>query len=161
MPGPPPKREEERRRRNKDAVPTTKVNLDETLAGDVEVPAADEDWHPIARLIWDSIPQSGQSIFMEPSDWAAAYLFCESVSRDLQPQVVGITESGEVIKDEIPLKGASLSAYLKMMGQLMMTEGERRKLKIELERKKAADAAASGGSNVVPISKTRMERFGS
>lgn len=159
MPGPIGKRDEERRRRNKDAVPTTTVDLDTLLAGEVEIPLADDEWHDVAKLIWDSLPKSGQSIFMEASDWAAAYLLCESISRDLNEQVVGITESGEVVKSEIPLKGASLSAYLKGFASLMMTEGDRRRLKIELERKKARDAAASGDGVVVSITQNRAELF--
>lgn len=159
MPGPPPKRDEERRRRNKPDVPTEKVNLDETLAGEVERPVADEGWHDVAKMMYAAAARSGQAIWYEPTDWAAIYLFCESLSRDLEEQVVGITESGDVVRAEIPLKGASLSAYLKLMGQLMLTEGERRKLRVELERKKAVDAALSGDGVVVPITQKRMGRF--
>lgn len=159
MSGPIGKRDEERRRRNKDAVPTEKVNLDEVLAGEVEVPVADESWHPIAHMLFESLKSSGQSIFMEPSDWAAAYLVAESISRDLVEQVVGITEAGDVVKAEIPLKGASLSAYSKMFSSLMVTEGDRRRLKIELERKKAREAALEGDGKVASISQQRQKRF--
>jgi len=159
MPGPPPKRDEERRRRNKDVVPTEKVDIAELASHEVEIPLPEEDWHPIAKMLFSSLKASGQAIFMEPSDWAVAYLVAESISRDLEEQVVGITESGSVVRAEIPLKGASLSAYAKMFSSLMVTEGDRRKLKIELERKKAADAAASGGGVVVPITQQRQARF--
>lgn len=157
--GPPPKRDAERRRRNKPTIPTETVNIDELISAPVEVPVPDEGWHPIARQLFDSIKRSGTAIFMEPSDWAAAYLLCESISRDLEPQVVGITEEGEVVRAEIPLKGASMTAYLRAFASLMLMEGDRRRLRIELERKKATDAAAAAQSNVVSLAKARSELF--
>jgi hypothetical protein len=65
-------------------------------------------------------------------------LIAESMSRDLLPQVVGVLQegrdAGEVVKETIPLKGASLSAYLRAFAVLMVTEGDRRRLQIELAR---------------------------
>lgn len=163
--GPVPKKDAERRRRNKtpdnggkSAIPAEVVNLDETLAGEVEIPAADDSWHPIAKQIYDAQQHSGQALWMEPSDWSMLYLMCESISRDLNPQVVGITEDGDVVKDVIPLKGASLSAYLKGFAALLVSEGDRRRLRIELERQKRIDAAAEGGE-VVDIVQRRMDAF--
>jgi len=167
MPGPPPKKDAERRRRNKTPeatggishIPAEVVNVDELLVGEVEIPVPDEDWHPIATLLYDSVAKSGQVIWMEPSDWAALFLMCESISRDLNPQVVGITEQGDVVKDTIPLKGASLSGYLKGMASLMMLEGDRRRLRIELERKNRIDAAAAEDGVVVDIVQRRADAF--
>lgn len=181
MPGPPPKRSEERRRRNKDGVETTKVNLDELVSMDVEIPTppvryeiVDEEtgevteldepewvWHPTAMLLWESATKSGQSIFLEPSDWAALYMMCEQIHLGLQPRptVIGETEDGPVIRYMVvPMPGAILGAVNKLMASLMLLEGDRRKLRVELERKKQRDAAASGG-NVTSISKTRADRF--
>lgn len=160
MPGPPPKRSDERRRTNvPTAGPVEKVDLEKLPGADdpnslpflisqpIVIPqpvtgsADDEDsgWHPIALELWESFKRSGQALYWEPSDWAVAKLVCESISRDLKPQVVGVAPASEfgpaeVVKDRIPLKGASLGAYAKMFGQLMLTEGERRRLSIELER---------------------------
>lgn len=160
MPGPAPKKDAERRRRNKPDVAVEVVNLDELIAGEVEIPVPDEDWHPTARLMYESVKRSGQVIWMEPSDWSTLYLMCESLSRDLKPQVVGISEeSGEAIYAVIPLKGASLNAYLKAMASLMMLEGDRRRLRIELERKKRIDAAAEGGGKVVDLVQVRKDVF--
>lgn len=167
LPGPPPKKDAERRRRNKSpestgslsSIPAEVVNIDELLVGEVEIPVPDGDWHPIAIQLFESISKSGQVIWMEPSDWSVLYLLCESISRDLNPQVVGITEDGEVVKDTIPLKGASLNAYLKAMASLMMLEGDRRKLRIELERKKRIEAAAEGMGKVVDIVQRRADAF--
>lgn len=166
MPGPPPKRDAERRRRNTPAGgPRESVDIENLPGADdpdslpfliaqpIVVPDTpkesrdwddedrepDENWHPIALEFWDSLKRSGQALYWEPSDWMVAKLMCESISRDLKPQVVGIMQPsegmpGEVIRERIPLKGASLGAYLKAFGQLMLTEGERRRLALELER---------------------------
>lgn len=142
--GPVPKRSDQRRRRNATDPMTTAAG-----AADVEAPTPSDEWHPVARLWFDSLAESGQSRFYEPSDWATAFLIAESLSLDLKPQFVGFAQTG---RDEtqaefavVPLKGASLSAYLKAMGDLMTTEGARRRLRMELQR---PDEAAA---NVVQI----------
>lgn len=161
MSGPVGKRDAERRRRNKPIVPTTTVNLAETTAQEVEIPEANPEWHEVATLWYESLAKSGQAIFYEPSDWATAYLIAESLSRDLDEQVVGITDDGQVVRDTIPMKGASLSAYLKAMTVLLVTEGDRRRAKMEIERANAklpteAELAEQG---VASISQTRDARF--
>src|SRR5690242_6765714 len=129
--GPVPKRSDQRRRRNKpEGGEITKAAGAEKVA----VPRADADWHPVAKRWFNSLAKSGQSRFYEPSDWATAFLIAESMSRDLLPQVVGVTDKGEVVRDTIPLKGASLGAYLRAFSTLLTTEGDRRRMKLELER---------------------------
>jgi hypothetical protein len=176
-PGPPPKREEERRRKNKDAVPTIKVNLDDLLSQEVEIPAPpmrtfDDDgpldepepaWHPTAEAWYLSLMKSGQSIFYEPSDWSTAYMVAEQISLALEPRptVIGTTADGEpVIRTMvIPMPGSTLTAILKASSALMATEGDRRRLRIELERKKAQDAALGNDGVVVSIAKSREDVF--
>lgn len=137
MPGPVPKRSEQRRRRNEPEIPIDTA----PAAADVTIPAAAEDWHPIATMWFESLGTSGQRVFYEPSDWAVAYLIAESISRDLKPQVVGITpESGEPVFAIIPMKGASLAAYLKAMTALLVTEGDRRRASVELQKPAPVDA---------------------
>lgn len=188
MPGPPPKRSDERRRTNAPAAgPPIKVDLEQIasaadvvegslpwlIAQPVVVPDVprrgdDEDkgaWHPFAVELWDSFSRSGQALFWEPSDWMVAKLLCESISRDLKPQFVGTTQGadgmpGEAIYERIPLKGASLSAYLKAFGQLMITEGERRRLSIELERTRLAPVGGENGdAKVVKITDRRQAKL--
>lgn len=132
--GPVPKRSDDRRRRN---APVTEITAAPAAVA-VTIPPADPEWHPVAQLIYGSLAESGQQRFYESSDWAMAYLLCESVSLDLKPQFVGFAQTG---RDEseaeftvIPLKGASLSAYLKGFGSLLMSEGDRRRAGIELQR---------------------------
>jgi hypothetical protein len=97
---------------------------------------ADEGWHPTARRLYDSFATSGQNLYYQPSDWAILYLVAESISRDLKDQFLGINEeTGQPIMGQIPLKGASLAAYLKAFTGLMATEGDRRRAQMELEQK--------------------------
>lgn len=185
MPGPPPKRDEERRRRNKDGVATIKVNLDEVLTGEVEIPApptkldehhedcppeCDEHtgeevpvWHPVAEQWYRSLAQSGQALFYEPSDWSTAYLVADQISRALEPRptVIGEDSSGEPIIRYmvVPMPGATLNAILKANSSLMASEGDRRRLRIELDRKKAQDAKLGGDGVVVSIVQEREKLF--
>jgi len=183
MPGPPPKRSDERRRRNDPASgPPIKVDIeglvDEDpnslpflIKQDIVIPqphsvdeSARDEWHPLALEMWESFKRSGQALFWEPSDWMMAKLFCESLSRDLKPQFVGVTAPSDMgpaepIYERIPLKGASLGAYLKLAGQLMITEGERRRLSIELERTRGDSYGDREPAAVVKITDRRQARL--
>lgn len=89
----------------------------------------------MARAWYESLAGSGQSVWYEPSDWATAVLVAESISRDLKPQVVGVhPETGEPVWATIPLRGTSLAAYLKAFTALVVTEGDRRRARLELQR---------------------------
>lgn len=128
--GPAPKRSVERRRRNRVDVESVVV------AGPVEPPAASEGWHPVAVQWFEALKQSGQAVFYEPSDWALAVVVAESISRELNPQpvVVGRGADAEVVMVSLPPKGASLAAWLKAMTSLLVSEGDRRRMRLELER---------------------------
>ncbi|WP_018503071.1 phage terminase small subunit [Parafrankia discariae] len=131
--GPVPKRQAQRRRANKPEVEVRSAPA--APAGKAQPPAAARDWHPIARRWYKALAESGQSVYYEPSDWATAYLLAEVISRELQPQIVGRDEeTGKPLTATMPVKGASLAAWLKAMTGLMVTEGERRRARVELTR---------------------------
>lgn len=136
MPGRIPKRSDELLGHSPTrAIPVVKLDLADIIAQEVEIPVANEKWHVVALQIWESLTESAQSVYYEPSDWAVAYLMCESLSRDLKPQVVGVNEeTGQPVMAKIPLKGASLSAYIKMMTNLLVTEVDRRRAGVEIVR---------------------------
>lgn len=169
MSGPPPKKDAERRRRNKDVIPTEVVNIDELLVGERVIPVADPNWEPLTKSFYESFKSSGQVIWMEPTDWMTAYTLMETLDRWLKPQEVRVgeirpaqQEGGEVIylfeEKILAMPGGVLNAILKGLTALMATEGDRRRLRIELERKKALDEAAGGG-NVVDIVQRRADAF--
>ena len=123
MPGPVPKRSDQRRRRNKPDGP----ELVKAPGGTrLEVPPADESWHPIAARWYASLRESGQSQFYEPSDWAMAVLLAEAMSRNLK--------SGR-------FSAQLLQTVLSGMTDLLTSEGARRRARIELERETDAQDA--------------------
>lgn len=125
-------------------------------ATDVPVPEADTSWHLVALRWYQSLAGSGQAVFYQPSDWAVAFLIAESMSRDLSEQVVGVTERDGVLRDVIPLKGASLSAYLRAFAVLMVTEGDRRRLQVELQRGETVDPDARRAEATVTDLRSRL-----
>jgi hypothetical protein len=170
MPGPIGKRDSERRRRNKPDIETTTVDIAELAKRDVVLPVADPDWEPLTHSYWESFQSSGQAMFYEPSDWMTAYMLMEVLDRWLKPQDVrtgeyrpGAQEGGEVeytfTPKIVPIPGNVLSSILKGLTSLMATEGDRRRLKMELERKAAMEAAAGGDATVTDIVKRREDAF--
>jgi hypothetical protein len=136
--GPVPKREAERRRTNEPTVPVQHVDVDVLEAIEVKTPEPDEHWHPVVRQLWDSFLESGQRFVLEPTDWALLFLACEDLTRELKPRKVnlGLDGRGEPILVEVamPIPGGKLQALNKLMGNLLATEGDRRRLGIEIDR---------------------------
>ncbi|MDG9701672.1 hypothetical protein [Streptomyces sp. DH37] len=124
--GPIPKRTEERRRRNKEEGPEPVKAAPGPPADLPDLPEPDEAWHPIARDWYLSLRESGQAQFYEPSDWAVARYAAELMSRGLS--------------SDRPPNGQYVSALDSVMARLLTTEGDRRRARIELERKPAASA---------------------
>ncbi|WP_246888002.1 phage terminase small subunit [Streptomyces sp. GESEQ-13] len=125
--GPIPKRSEERRRRNKDDGPEVLQAPSGAPAELPDLPEPDPNWHPIATDWYVSLQQSGQAQFYEPSDWAVARYAAELMSRGLS-------------SDRAP-NGQYVAALNSVMTSLLTTEGDRRRARIELERKKPAQQA--------------------
>lgn len=143
--------------------------LDATEAAGLEVPpkarkaelaellidvGTDPDWHPVAKEWFRALEDSGQAHFYEPSDWALARLIAEAMSRDLKPQIVGVTDEGEPIAYRRPLNAASVKAYLSAASDLMSTESSRRRLQVELDRPEA-EAPPAGADAVTLLSEYR------
>ncbi len=95
-------------------------------AADVKQPRGDGDWHPIVKKLWKAMGESGQSQFYEPSDWAVAY----SVMDDLSDY-----------KRQGKRSPAMLQVIMSSLSNLLVTEGDRRRVQIELSRPGAASAA--------------------
>lgn len=119
MPGPVPKRESERRRRNKPDVPVQTA----PGAAVVKIPPANHRWHPIARRLWTALRESGQSAFYEPSDWAFAYSLMDDLT-----YVKTATDRGE------KRPAVMLATVYSSLERLLVAEGDRRRLRMELMR---------------------------
>lgn len=128
-------------------------------------------WEPMVVEFWEAFTRSGQSIFYEPTDWMAAYLLMETLDRWLKPQDVKVGQIGSAGAENeggdvryvfepkiVAMPAGVITAIYKALGDLMAMEGPRRKLRIELERRKALDAALEGG-NVIPIETERSKAF--
>lgn len=120
--GPIPKRDDERKRTNERDTPTTKA----TGASEVKQPRADGDWHSIAKKLWKAMGESGQTQFYEPSDWAIAYSMMDDLS------------SYKRRENRSP---AMLQVIMSTLSSLLVTEGDRRRVSIELSRPGTGEAA--------------------
>jgi hypothetical protein len=127
--GPIPERSEARRRRNKEDGPKLAKAASGPPVGVPDLPEPDPLWHPIATDWYLSLQQSGQAAFYEPSDWAMARYAAELMSRGLS--------------SDRPPNGQYVSALDSVMARLLTTEGDRRRARIELERKPAGPQLAS------------------
>lgn len=142
MPGPLPKRSIERRRRNVSSDVDTVV-----VTGAVDVPPVPTGLHPIARRLYRSMTLSGQAVYFEPSDWEAARFAAEVITNMLwYPRRRG--KDGTILRDKtghpFPRRErARISAELlavtwKMLTDLLVTEGARRRARIEIDRQRSA-----------------------
>lgn len=87
-----------------------------------DLPDADPLWHSIAAGWYLSLRESGQAAFYQPSDWAVARYAAELMSR-----VLDCSERGP--------NGQLVAALNSVMSSLLTTEGDRRRARMELERK--------------------------
>lgn len=115
MPGPPPKRSSERRRRNKEGA----VDTAQALAGPVSQPPADDEWAPLARDWYEALALSGQARFYEPSDWQTARILASVLSR--------------LVESDRP-SAALLDSFMSGSARLLVTEADRRRMRLEIER---------------------------
>lgn len=157
--GPLPKRSEDRVRRNKpDTSGITKGTLRPT-----KKPATPSGWHPIAKKLFKSLGESGQADYYQNSDWALAFSLCDDLSRykheedaRLRMQALADTwwgmsqqERAEAGFDtekapHVPKGGSAmkLTAIYSALDNLMVSEGARRRLRLELEEPVDSGTAA-------------------
>jgi hypothetical protein len=114
MPGPVPKRSDERIRRNK--VDIEKV----TAIGKVPVPDLGlADAHPMVRSMYRAMRESAQSKYFEPSDWEFARFtmyFVDNLLKQGKPSSLLLQQVNS------------------MLSSLLVTEGDRRRVRMEVER---------------------------
>ncbi|AKY03538.1 minor tail protein [Streptomyces phage Hydra] len=127
MPGPVPNREADlarpRSRKGGDVQEVTKG-----VMRPVKIPNADRDWHPIAKRLWDSLKTSGQADYYQNSDWAFAWSLCEDLSY--------YKKSGK-------RSGQMLQTIYSAFERLLVAEGDRRRVRIELHEPEPETTPAS------------------
>lgn len=129
--GPVPKRPEARRRRNK----VEGAVVVDAISDVVAVPATPKGLHPLAATWFESLAKSGQSRYYEPSDWAAALIVAESITR---------------LFSKSDLSAMGFGAVWSAMGELLTTEGMRRRVRMEVQRAQVEE---------VPEGVTAIEAF--
>lgn len=135
--GPVPKRSSQRRRRNKEGAVETVV-----ATGDVHGEPLAGEHSELAVRFWDGLRHSGQAQFYEPSDWAVAELIVFAIdSFAAKPSAMML---------------ASLNS---MMSNLLVTEGDRRRVKLELEREDPS-SDEDDGSEVARLDEYRRRLTG-
>lgn len=118
--GPVPTPTSQRRRRNKPETPVDSAPA--AVFGEVVVedaPKGDPDWHPTALGWFESLARSGQARYYEASDWAMARL--------------GATMMDKLLTADKP-SAQLLASVLGITSVLLSTEGDRRRLRLELAR---------------------------
>ena len=119
--GPVPKRSSQRRRTNKPDVPIIAAPASVVTP---DAPEPDGSWHSLACEWFSALGKSGQAQFFEPSDWAQAKVWAHLLSVEL-------------FKDKP--SAMMIAAWASGAGELLTTEGARRRMRIELERAVASD----------------------
>lgn len=127
MPGPVPSRSEDlarpRERKGSDVQSVTKGEL-----RGVTIPHKAQDWHPIAVKMWEGLKTSGQADFFQNSDWAFAYSLMDDLSY--------YKKSGK-------RSGQMLQSIYSALERLLVTEADRRRVRIELSAPEPEDKPAS------------------
>jgi hypothetical protein len=132
--GPIPKRSDERVRRNKVEGGIEKVRS----IGVVAVPPLMvEDPHPATVFWFESLRDSVQSQFYQASDWAFAQVLAIKLDHELK-YTRGSAQMMAVIQS--------------MMTDLLVTEGSRRRARIEVER-------AQAGADVIDVAEMFRARL--
>lgn len=127
--GPVPKRDEERVRRNVPENPTEVIQM----PGTVEIPelgdvSFDGETHPLIVEMYDAMKHSAAVKFFEPTDWQFARLALHTLNAEL----VAARQQGR------PIGAMKLTAINQMLSALLLTEGDRRRVRLEIERAPAS-----------------------
>jgi hypothetical protein len=119
--GPVPNRSDQRVRRNKPEVPIETV----VAIGNVPVPRLNLcDPHPLVVDLYESLRHSAQSKYYEPSDWQYAR--------------VCLHFADQLLKSSRP-SAQLLVTVNQMLSSLLVSEGDRRRVRMEVERNQDTD----------------------
>mgnify|MGYP006924371538 CR=1 FL=1 len=146
--GPIGKRDEERIRRNIPENPTETISV----IGNVEIPELGDishlgETHPIVVEMYDAMRNSASVKFFEPTDWVYARLTLHTLNAEL----IYAKHNGK------PVGAMKLTAITQMLSALLLTEGDRRRARIEIER---APQDAAGG-RVLDVTDMLRQRLAS
>jgi hypothetical protein len=146
--GPIGKRDDERIRRNIPENPTVTVQA----IGTVEIPPLGDvshlgETHPLISEMYDSIRASAAVKFYEATDWQFARMTLYMLNQEL----IAAQNNGK------PVGAMKLTAINQMLSALLLTEGDRRRARLEIERA----PADSGSGKVLDVTDMLRQRLAS
>ena len=127
MPGPIPNHSSNLSR-ERDANRGNRIDLAKGESRNSKPYNAPRDWHKSARQIWDSAAESGQCDFYQQSDWAVLYSLCEDF---------------DTYKRAGRPSAQMATVLYQQLGNLLMTEGDRRRVHVELHDPEAETESAA------------------
>lgn len=128
--GPVPKRSDQRAGHRSKAETPDRIEC----GGDVLVPAPDPQWHPRALETYLDFANSGQTRYWEPSDWRMLVIACDN----LTSHYTNARPSAEMFKHTLGI-----------LSSLGATEADRRRSRIEVDRKGTTeDESTAGGDDI-------------
>jgi hypothetical protein len=144
--GPTPKRDSERIRRNIPEVPTETIQV----IGTVEIPELGDigfmgEIHPLVSDMYQAMKDSACAKFFEPTDWCYARLALHTLNAEL----VSAAHQGR------PIGAMKTTAINQMLSALLLTEGDRRRARLEIERAQTGDA----GGKVLDVTDLLKQRL--
>lgn len=133
--GPVPKRSEELIRRNKPETPIDKIQA----YGEVKPPTLRiKQPRGIVRDLYEGFKNSAQAKYYEPSDWEMIRLTLQLLDNELKAKKA----NGQII-----------AVIMSTLGDLLATEGSRRRVRMEIDR-----SESSAGAEVVDIAAVLRDR---
>lgn len=121
----------------------------------VTIPEPDQRWSAVTRMAYDALLTSGMADFYQDSDWAMAWIALTELDAYQTPapvmekgpdgkwQQVVDHETGELqFYRHHKVNGQAFSAILTALQPLGMTEGDRRRMRIELDAPKEPQRSA-------------------
>ncbi len=137
MPGPVPKRIAEFGEHSHRKIPTVDTL---PIVGDYRPPPLNiDDPHDIVRQLYEAAKRSAQARYFEPTDWQMLRLT--------------LTFADKLLKSSRP-SGQMLAVVHSMLGDLLTSEGARRRLRIEVERRSTDEK-----DNVLDVASLFRERL--
>lgn len=140
---PTPAKRSDQRLGHRTAAEQSRTDTSAKATGAVTWPPAPRAWCRPAKEWYGSLQQSGQAVFFEPSDVQAARILGWALTEIMGADKFSPTAFGEVWS---------------AMGDLLTTEGARRKARIELQQPEpeGADEPSAGVSHLADA-RARME----
>ncbi|AEJ93304.1 hypothetical protein FGG36_gp05 [Mycobacterium phage Jeffabunny] len=146
--GPIGKRDEERVRRNKPEGGDTDTIQ---VIGPVPIPELGDishlgETHQLVTEMYESIRKSAAVQYYEPTDWQFARMTLYMLNQEL----IAAQHNGK------PVGAMKLTAINQMLSALLLTEGDRRRVRLEVERKSTGPDTGGKVVDVTDVLKQRL-----